>query len=135
MCGRSTSVSFTDTAVPKQMVTALTGNPEEMRVTWNSNSATGAVLRYGLDGDAKVHTITPNTTTYTKDDLCGAPATTQGWHEPGYFHTAIIKVCLVKNEGVCMCVCVCVSVRESVCVSERGRESVCVCVGGGGCVM
>lgn len=88
---KSTSVSFTDTAVPKQMVTALTGNPEEMRVTWNSNSATGAVLRYGLDGDAKVHTITPNTTTYTKDDLCGAPATTQGWHEPGYFHTAIIK--------------------------------------------
>ena len=117
------------------MVTALTGNPEEMRVTWNSNSATGAVLRYGLDGDAKVHTITPNTTTYTKDDLCGAPATTQGWHEPGYFHTAIIKVCLVKNEGVCMCVCVCVSVRESVCVSVREGERVCVCVGGGGCVM
>ncbi|EGD81796.1 hypothetical protein PTSG_13240 [Salpingoeca rosetta] len=88
---KTSSISFNDTEVPKQIVTALTGDPTEMRVTWNSASGTGAKLRYGINGQSKVHTIDANTTTYTRDDLCGAPATTQGWRDPGYFHTAIIK--------------------------------------------
>lgn len=38
-----------------------------------------------------VNTVTAETYTYTADDLCGDPARTQGWREPGFFHKALIK--------------------------------------------
>lgn len=30
--------------------------------------------------------------TYTADDLCGEPGRSQGWRDPGYFHSGVIKV-------------------------------------------
>ena len=38
-----------------------------------------------------MNNVTAETYTYTADDLCGDPARTQGWREPGFFHKALIK--------------------------------------------
>eukprot|EP01147_Barroeca_monosierra_P007619 gene7619-9881_t len=83
-------VSFTDTDDPRHITLALTGDPTEMRVTWNSASPDNAVLIYGFEGTTHNFTLKPNTTTYSAEDLCGEPAKTQGWREPGYIHTVII---------------------------------------------
>ncbi len=34
--------------------------------------------------------VVASTTTYTQDELCGAPANSWGWHDPGAIHTAKI---------------------------------------------
>lgn len=89
---RTKPVSFTDTDDPRHITLALTGDPTEMRVTWNSASPDNAVLIYGFEGTTHNFTLKPNTTTYSAEDLCGEPAKTQGWREPGYIHTVIITV-------------------------------------------
>lgn len=92
LCCRTKPVSFTDTDEPRHITLALTGNPTEMRVTWNSASSSNALLVYGVEGTSQNHTVIPNTSTYTANDMCGNPAKTQGWRDPGYIHTAIITV-------------------------------------------
>jgi hypothetical protein len=67
-----------------------------MRVTWNSKFADDfPQVKYIIDSQAYV--ISATSYTYTTDDLCGYPAKSQGWRDPGYFHTAIIKVCLASR--------------------------------------
>jgi len=62
-----------------------------MRLTWNSKYAGNTPqVKYTVNGQA--YTIPATSYTYTADDLCGYPAKSQGWRDPGYFHTAIIKV-------------------------------------------
>lgn len=45
---------------------------------------------YGTSKKALVESVTGTSMTYGKADLCGAPATTDGWLEPGTLHTALM---------------------------------------------
>eukprot|EP00049_Salpingoeca_infusionum_P001979 m.52550 g.52550 ORF g.52550 m.52550 type:complete len:561 (-) comp11312_c0_seq1:138-1820(-) len=87
---KSEAVSFTDYGLPRQGVLALTGKPSEMQLVWNSQYA-GAdeQVKYTVNGGA-VQTVSASTYTYTADDLCGLPAQTQGWRDPGLFHVAVM---------------------------------------------
>lgn len=88
---RTPSIRFNNPESPRNAVIALTGDPTEMRVTWNSKFAIGAqTINYTVNGGS-AQSIVAKSYTYTADDLCGYPGKTQGWREPGYFHTAIIK--------------------------------------------
>eukprot|EP00055_Hartaetosiga_balthica_P011519 m.52627 g.52627 ORF g.52627 m.52627 type:complete len:579 (+) comp7627_c1_seq1:64-1800(+) len=88
---KSPSISFTDNGIPRGIVLALTGNHDEMRVSWTADNNVGGALYYGIVGDVEKHTITADANTYTTDDLCGDPARTQGWRDPGYLYSVVIK--------------------------------------------
>lgn len=89
---KSESVSFTDKDAPRDGHLALTGDPTSMLVVWGSgHSDPTATLMWGVEGSNAVNNVTAETYTYTADDLCGDPARTQGWREPGFFHKALIK--------------------------------------------
>lgn len=59
-------------------------HPVATRVMWNTLDSSTPQVYYGLDSAAAdLHTVAAETTTYTADDLCGEPATTLGWRNPG----------------------------------------------------
>eukprot|EP00056_Hartaetosiga_gracilis_P003949 m.69734 g.69734 ORF g.69734 m.69734 type:complete len:564 (-) comp11644_c0_seq1:167-1858(-) len=87
---KSPVISFTDNGIPQGIVLALTDKHDEMRVSWTADNNIDGSLRYGIVGKSDTFSIPSTPTTYTTDDLCGQPATTQGWRNPGYIHTAVI---------------------------------------------
>lgn len=88
---KSDVISFTHPEAPRHGVLALTADPTEMRLTWNSKFPTPGFVNYTVNGAATAVSIPAKAYTYTTDDLCGEPGRTQGWREPGFFHTAVIK--------------------------------------------
>eukprot|EP00750_Incisomonas_marina_P030862 INCI7667.7.p2 GENE.INCI7667.7~~INCI7667.7.p2 ORF type:complete len:244 (-),score=35.88 INCI7667.7:2142-2873(-) len=103
--GTATSVALAQTQEPLKFPfgqplgihTSLTGNPTEMRVTWNSGSTAEPLLYYrqrtsdnnGLWSQA----AGGKTVTYHATDLCGSEAADvrpSNFIDPGYFHTAVM---------------------------------------------
>ncbi|XP_020525527.1 probable inactive purple acid phosphatase 27 isoform X2 [Amborella trichopoda] len=65
----------------------------EMTVTWTSGySIYEAVplVEWGLKGDSQIRSPA-GTLTFTRNSMCGSPARTVGWRDPGYIHTAFLK--------------------------------------------
>ncbi|KAL8250333.1 hypothetical protein R6Q59_034026 [Mikania micrantha] len=66
---------------------------DEMTVTWTSgyniDEAT-PLVEWGWKGNTK--SLSPaGTLTFTRGSMCGAPARTVGWRDPGYIHTSFLK--------------------------------------------
>ena len=71
---------------------ARTVRADEMRVSWTAGTAAGLVVRWGTTASSLPHsTAAVSTSTYTPADMCGEPARTLGWWDPGMMHTAVIK--------------------------------------------
>ncbi|CAN0199225.1 unnamed protein product [Hapterophycus canaliculatus] len=73
---------------------ALTSQPDSMRVSWVTGDASQApTVRFreiavGEDGgEAAAET----SASYSREDMCGAPATTKGFHNPGNLHSAVLR--------------------------------------------
>jgi hypothetical protein len=47
-------------------------------------------VRWGTSPGEYTFAEAATSTTYEKQELCGPPATTSGWVDPGYFHQALI---------------------------------------------
>ncbi|CAM6083490.1 unnamed protein product [Calypogeia fissa] len=66
----------------------------EITVTWTSGySIDEAVplVRWGFKDGSNNMSTAAGTLTYTRKDMCGAPARTVGWRDPGYIHTSFLK--------------------------------------------
>lgn len=61
-----------------------------MLVQWSSLDAAHPEVRWGTDAKALDRTTTADSDTYGLDDMCGPPATTAGWLEPGLLHRALL---------------------------------------------
>ncbi|CAI9280528.1 unnamed protein product [Lactuca saligna] len=66
---------------------------DEMTVTWTSgyniDEAT-PLVEWGLKGETKK--LSPaGTLTFTRSSMCGPPARTVGWRDPGFIHTSFLK--------------------------------------------
>ena len=92
----SGAVTFANANEPRGARLALTGAPTEMRVSWSSASAAfGPTVE--LTGPAAspsaAATVVPasSSITWAAADLCGPPATTVGWHDPGFVHSAVLS--------------------------------------------
>lgn len=71
---------------------ALTPIETEMSVQWVSGSNKGIpTVKYGQESGVYKNVITGQSTTYTQDEMCNAPANSVGWMDPGYFHEVIIN--------------------------------------------
>lgn len=86
----SNVVTFADYNKPFQVHLALTNDLAFMKVMWVTLNASAPSVTWGQAGSEVSKTTSAVSATYTSDDLCGAPANSTGWRDPGLIHTAII---------------------------------------------
>ncbi|GMN56632.1 hypothetical protein TIFTF001_025742 [Ficus carica] len=89
----SNFISFANPKAPLYPRLALGKAWDEMTVTWTSGyNIDEAVpfVEWGLKGETQVRSPA-GTLTYDRTSMCGEPATTVGWRDPGFFHTSFLK--------------------------------------------
>jgi hypothetical protein len=103
----SPPITFTDIDEPMHGRLARTSSTDEMRVSWTSSlsaahAQTNPSVQWGTSATAlPYHTPTvgaggPARVAYTNNSLCGAPASTFGFHDPGVIFTAVLDLKLVE---------------------------------------
>ncbi|TKY55327.1 inactive purple acid phosphatase 27 [Spatholobus suberectus] len=89
----SNFISFVNPKVPLYPRLAQGKSWDEMTVTWTSgydiNKATPFV-EWGPKGKTQVQSPA-GTLTFGRDSMCGSPARTVGWRDPGFIHTSFLK--------------------------------------------
>eukprot|EP00249_Psilotum_nudum_P009523 c21990_g1_i1 orf=205-1986(+) len=92
LLGVSNTIAFVNPKAPLYPRLALTANWDEMSVTWTSGYSLGEAIpmvSWG-HGAENHHLISPaRTLSIDHSDMCGSPARTIGWRDPGYIHTAL----------------------------------------------
>lgn len=87
--GTSNNISFAHD-VPMYGHLALTGNPTEMHVSFVTSSDATPEVHYGLEPKSLTNVATGKTQTYKGSDMCGPPATTDGFIPPGQLHGVVL---------------------------------------------
>ncbi|XP_006402109.2 probable inactive purple acid phosphatase 27 isoform X1 [Eutrema salsugineum] len=89
----SNHVSFTNPKAPVYPRLALGKNWDHMSVTWTSGYNIGEAIPFvEWSGKGISSRRSPaGTLTFTRNSMCGAPARTVGWRDPGFIHTAFLK--------------------------------------------
>lgn len=67
---------------------------KQMTVTWTSGYAPDIaepLVEWGIKGGKRKLSPPAGTLTFGRKDLCGAPARTVGWRDPGYIHTSFLN--------------------------------------------
>ncbi|XP_061342276.1 probable inactive purple acid phosphatase 27 [Gastrolobium bilobum] len=89
----SNSITFVNPKAPLYPRIAQGKSWDEMTVTWTSgydiHEATPFV-EWGLQGKTQVQSPA-GTLTFAQNSMCGAPARTVGWRDPGFIHTSFLK--------------------------------------------
>jgi len=92
LLARSDGVSFRNLNDPAQLHLAFTSNQDEMRVMFLTRDAIKSSVRYGLDENEMDSVVEARSVTYTRSEMCDAPANTHlGWRYPGYIHDAVMQ--------------------------------------------
>jgi hypothetical protein len=66
-------------------------NGTSMVVSWNSRSYKNPLVKFGRDpNNLDMQSVKTRTDTYNRSDMCGGHAHGSGWHEPGWFHDALL---------------------------------------------
>lgn len=73
---------------------SLTGKPNEMAVQWTTRDKSQlASVHWRVDD--QIHSfanqVVASSRTYTRADMCGPPANTTGWFDPGWLHYAVLS--------------------------------------------
>lgn len=89
---RTAPLSHSDAAGPMHVRLARTPRAAEMRVSWTAADATSGAVRWGTTQSNLTRSIASTSVTYASRDLCGEPARTLGWWDPGNFHTAVLDL-------------------------------------------
>lgn len=89
----SNFISFANPKAPLYPRLAQGKSWDEMTVTWTSgydiNEATPFV-EWGPEGKTPVQSPA-GTLTFGRNSMCGSPARTVGWRDPGFIHTSFLK--------------------------------------------
>ncbi|KAL5717529.1 putative inactive purple acid phosphatase 27 [Ranunculus cassubicifolius] len=89
----SNVVSFANPKAPVYPRLAQGKAWNEMTITWTSGydiSEATPFVEWGLEGESTARSPA-GTLTFDQNSLCGAPARTVGWRDPGYIHTSFLK--------------------------------------------
>ncbi|XVF03193.1 hypothetical protein REPUB_Repub04eG0240400 [Reevesia pubescens] len=89
----SNTVSFTNPKAPVYPRLAQGKEWNEMTVTWTSGYGIDEAepfVQWGPKGEQQEHSPAV-TLTFERNSMCGAPARTVGWRDPGYIHTSFLK--------------------------------------------
>ncbi|XAR50328.1 Phosphodiesterase I [Bertholletia excelsa] len=89
----SNSVTFLNPKAPLYPRLAQGKSWDEMTVTWTSGYNIDEAIpfvEWGLKGHRQRHSPA-GTLTFTRNSMCGSPARTVGWRDPGFIHTSFLK--------------------------------------------
>ncbi|MED6150973.1 putative inactive purple acid phosphatase 27, partial [Stylosanthes scabra] len=89
----SNYITFMNPKAPVYPRLALGKSWDEMTITWTSGYDIGEgvpFVEYGLDGGDIKH-VPAGTLTFNRNSMCGEPARTVGWRDPGFIHTSFLK--------------------------------------------
>lgn len=62
-----------------------------MVVEWTTADATTPVVMYGTTNGSLTRTVSATTKTYNASSMCGAPANSTGYIDPGMLHSAVLS--------------------------------------------
>ncbi|KAI5084178.1 hypothetical protein GOP47_0000347 [Adiantum capillus-veneris] len=89
----SSVISFVNPKAPSYPRLAFTSKTSEISVTWTSGYSQNEaipVVKWG-EIDATAETVSvAQTLSFERSDMCGSPARSVGWRDPGYIHTAFL---------------------------------------------
>lgn len=96
----SEPVNFEDALRPMHARLARTSSTDEIRISWTAaNSSTSySQIRWGLSSDMLNRTESAISSTYSASDLCGPPANSSGFHEPGVFYSTVLDLSSESTE-------------------------------------
>ncbi|KAL9352156.1 hypothetical protein Peur_054836 [Populus x canadensis] len=89
----SNKVAFSNPNAPAYPRLAQGKKWDEMTVTWTSGygiSEAEPFVEWGPKGGVPIRSPA-GTLTFERSSMCGAPARTVGWRDPGYIHTSFLK--------------------------------------------
>ncbi|MBA0761766.1 hypothetical protein Gotri_024361 [Gossypium trilobum] len=89
----SNPISFTNPKAPLYPRLAQGKSWNEMSVTWTSGydiDEAVPFVEWGRKGDLQVRSPA-GTLTFKQNSMCGSPASTVGWRDPGLIHTSFLK--------------------------------------------
>ncbi len=86
----SEPLGFVNYNEPLQIHLALTSSPTEMNVMWNTLNSSNPTVQWGTVSGNYTWRAPAVTHTYTSNDVCGEPAKTYAWINPGLFHEAVM---------------------------------------------
>ncbi|CDP00432.1 unnamed protein product [Coffea canephora] len=89
----SNTVTFANPNAPVYPRLAQGKEWNEMTVTWTSGYGLNEAepfLQWGLKGGEQRRSLAV-TSTFDRNTMCGAPARTVGWRDPGFIHTSFLK--------------------------------------------
>ncbi|XP_052181678.1 probable inactive purple acid phosphatase 27 [Diospyros lotus] len=89
----SNSVTFANPKAPLYPRLAQGKSWNEMTVTWTSGYNIDEAIpfvKWGLKGYHQRHSPA-GTLTFGRNSMCGSPARTVGWRDPGFIHTSFLK--------------------------------------------
>uniref|UniRef100_A0A453L810 Purple acid phosphatase n=1 Tax=Aegilops tauschii subsp. strangulata TaxID=200361 RepID=A0A453L810_AEGTS len=89
----SNRIVFANPKAPVYPRLALGKTWNKMTVTWTSGygiSEAHPFVEWGMKGSHPVHAAA-DTVTFGRESLCGEPARSVGWRDPGFIHTAFLK--------------------------------------------
>ncbi|KAK4598811.1 hypothetical protein RGQ29_016033 [Quercus rubra] len=89
----SNQVAFANPNAPVYPRLAQGKQWNEMTVRWTSGygiNEAGAFVEWGPKGGNQVRSPA-GTLTFNRNSMCGAPARTVGWRDPGFIHTSFLK--------------------------------------------
>jgi len=84
----SQNVTFKNFNEPLRPRIIPSGDPNIFKLLWSSATSQRPIARYGFAPGVYDHTSDASTSTFTREQMCGAPANTVGWRDPGLIHTA-----------------------------------------------
>ncbi|KAF6263717.1 Metallo-dependent phosphatase-like protein [Scenedesmus sp. NREL 46B-D3] len=76
---------------PLQRHLALTGDNTQMRVQWVTKNSSNPVVKWGSSPGTYTHAVPAASSTYTRQELCGPPANSVGYVDPGLLHAALLE--------------------------------------------
>ncbi|KAF1871010.1 hypothetical protein Lal_00020744 [Lupinus albus] len=89
----SNKISFVNPKAPVYPRLALGKSWDEMTVTWTSGYDIDEAIpfvQWGPSGERKTRSPA-GTLTFSRNSMCGEPARTVGWRDPGFIHTSFLK--------------------------------------------
>ena len=97
----STRLNFTDALQPMHLRLARTSEPNKMRVSFSvSRYHADATVRWGYFAGGPYATVAAEASTYSKDDMCGPPATTHGWWPTPWFYSSVVGPFACSSESI-----------------------------------
>jgi hypothetical protein len=62
-----------------------------MVVQWVTKNSSNPTVKWGTSPGTHTYTAAASSSTYTRQELCGAPANAEGFVDPGLFHAALLE--------------------------------------------